>query len=165
MSRSSRKTVTISTLVVSVLIWLVVGCNQNRVFEEVSSIPKDGWPAQLLKKITLEIDDTLSYCNMDLFVRNNLDYQYSNLYLFVTIDFPNGYISRDTVDCRLADKYGKWLGDGLGSKRLNTISFKKNILFPAKGTYNVYIEQAMREDTLKGISDVGFRINKVLIEE
>ena len=60
---------------------------------------------------------------------------------------------------------GSWLGTGFGDVKENKLWYKKNVRFTEPGEYEVRIKQAMRKngevdgiDNLKGITDVGFRI-------
>jgi gliding motility-associated lipoprotein GldH len=75
-------------------------------------------------------------------------------------DFPNGEAARDTMEFVLQDNDGKWKGSGAGTIRDNSILFKQNLRFPLKGEYKFTLEQAMRETDLKGISEIGLRIEK-----
>jgi gliding motility-associated lipoprotein GldH len=58
----------------------------------------------------------------------------------------------------LADIEGRWLGKGWGAVKENSILISRNMRFPLKGNYEFKIQQAMRVDTLTGISDVGIRV-------
>jgi len=72
--------------------------------------------------------------------------------------FPNDNMSRDTLEFILADIEGKWLGKGWGSVKENSILISSDMRFPLAGTYEFKIQQAMRQDTLKGIKNIGIRI-------
>ena len=104
------------------------------------------------------VDDTVGFYDLFINLRNENSYRYSNLYLFVEINFPNGKTSRDTVECPLADPTGRWYGSGLGDLYDNRILYKRQRQFPLAGEYSIMIEQAMRDSVLRGISDVGFRL-------
>jgi gliding motility-associated lipoprotein GldH len=72
--------------------------------------------------------------------------------------FPNNNMSRDTLEFILADFEGKWLGKGWGSVKENTVLISADMRFPLSGIYEFKIQQAMRQDTLKGIKNMGIRI-------
>ncbi|RLD40915.1 MAG: gliding motility lipoprotein GldH, partial [Bacteroidetes bacterium] len=93
-------------------------------------------------------------------IRNSTDYRYSNLYVFLITKFPNNNLTKDTIECILADREGRWLGKGWGAVKENTILLSERMRFPLKGKYEFMIQHAMRVDTLKGIRDVGIRIVK-----
>ena len=67
-------------------------------------------------------------------------------------------MSRDTIELILADVEGKWLGKGWGAVKENSILLSGDMRFPLKGQYEFKIQQAMRVDTLDGISDIGIRM-------
>ncbi len=138
---------------------LQVGCDQNVVFENNIMISPDGWKQDEVVQFEWDITDTISLHNFYVSIRNGEGYQYSNIFLFVSMEFPNGKMSVDTIDCPLADADGHWLGSGLGDLYDNRIIFKERKKFPMAGHYRITIQQAMREENLEEIHDVGFRLS------
>ncbi len=55
---------------------------------------------------------------------------------------------------------GKWLGKGFGKIRDNQILLNSGLRFPMKSIYLFEIGQAMRTEILKGVEDIGIRIEK-----
>jgi gliding motility-associated lipoprotein GldH len=136
-------------------------CDSNRVYDEFKDI-KDGiWKQTETINFEVQISDTLSYNNVLVNVRNSGSYKFSNLYLFLNTVYPNNKISRDTIDCLLADNKGKWLGKGLGDLKDCQYLLKKSMRFHQKGIYSFEFEQAMRVDKLEGIKSIGIRIEKM----
>ena len=138
---------------------LLVGCDQNVVFENNIMISPDGWKQDEVVQFEWDITDTISLHNFYVSIRNGEGYQYSNIFLFVSMEFPNGKMSVDTIDCPLADADGHWLGSGLGDLYDNRIIFKERKKFPMAGHYRISIQQAMVEKDLPEIYDVGFRLS------
>ena len=139
---------------------LFASCDKSRVFEKNIKIPNYEWDANNVLKFEVPINDTLSGYTMYFNVRNASGYSFSNLYLFFTVHSPDGKQERDTVEIKLADETGKWLGDGLGDIWDNKILFKRNFRLPLTGTYIFEMEQAMRVNPLSYIMDAGIRIEK-----
>ncbi len=139
-------------------------CDRNGVFDENINTKGNLWNKNDIAKFGVNINDTTSYHNIYINVRNTTDYPNSNLYLFVSTTSPAGYSQIDTLECYLADDQGKWLGKGFGYIHDNRIPYKHNIRFPMKGVYNFEIKQAMRIDELKGIASVGVRVEKSIIK-
>jgi gliding motility-associated lipoprotein GldH len=135
-------------------------CDSRRVYEENKEIPDAVWDADNKIAFEFEVPDTVSVYNTYINVRNASQYPYSNLFLFITATFPDGTVSKDTVDCILQDDAGNWLGDGLGDLWDNQIVFKPAVRFPKAGKYKIEFEQAMRQPKLPMIMDVGFRLEK-----
>ncbi len=139
---------------------VLVSCDDKVVFEENTSIENGVWSYKDGKSFEFDIQDTNSLFNFYVNVRNGEEYAYSNLFVFVEMEFPNGKKSIDTLECPLADAYGNWYGRGLGKIFDNRILFRERKRFPLSGHYKVGIYQAMRTDDLPGIHDVGFRLAK-----
>lgn len=136
------------------------GCNSGTVFSDSKSIKNEKWSSNDTLKFMFHIEDTLSAYEFLVNLRNTTDYKYSNFYLFIHILFPDRQKADDTLECILANDMGKWLGKGSGKIKDNRILYRKNILFPRKGDYMVYIVHGMREKNIAGIADVGFIVKK-----
>ena len=137
---------------------LFSSCDSSRVYEKNIRIPKYEWDMNNVLKFEVPITDTVQAYNMYFNVRNASGYSFSNLFLFFTVHSPGGTQERDTVEIKLADETGKWLGEGLGDIWDNRVLFKKDFHFPVSGTYTFEMEQAMRVNPLTYIMDAGIRI-------
>ena len=135
-------------------------CDSSRVYEQNTEIPDYIWDKDNPVYFDVDIKDTVSFHNVYVNIRNAGGYGYSNIYLYLDTKYPNNTISRDTIECILADATGKWLGDGSGDIWDNQILFKKNVRFKQMGVYKFRYEQAMRMPKLPMIMDVGLRIEK-----
>jgi gliding motility-associated lipoprotein GldH len=147
-------------LLIFLLFLLFASCNNNLLFDENKAIEEMKWHQDDTLSFVYHVDDTLQACDFYLNIRHTEDYAYNNLYIFMRTDFPNGQSARDTMEFVLQNNDGKWKGSGAGSLRDNSILFKQNLRFPLKGDYKFSLEQAMRENELKGISEIGLRIEK-----
>jgi gliding motility-associated lipoprotein GldH len=134
-------------------------CDSARVFEQSKEITNATWNEKEPVNFEFDIQDTVSFHNFYVTLRNQEGYPYSNVFLFVSLEFPNGKLSIDTINCPLADSEGHWLGSGLGDLYDNRIIFKERKKFPMAGHYRISIQQAMRVENLEGIADVGFRLS------
>jgi gliding motility-associated lipoprotein GldH len=139
---------------------LLNSCGFHAIYDEQVNIPDGKWQKDNAVKFDVLINDTLTSCDFMLNLRNTADYRYSNLYVFLITRFPNGNLTRDTIECVLADHTGKWLGKGWGNTLDNQIVLKSGLRFPIKGKYQFFVQQAMRADTLTGIVNVGLRIQQ-----
>jgi gliding motility-associated lipoprotein GldH len=139
----------------------LVSCDSGRVYDTFKSVKDAVWNRAEQIKFDVQIDDTNSYNKVFINTRNNDNYRFSNLYIFITTNYPDGKISRDTIDCIVADDKGKWLGKGIGDTRTCRFLLKKGVRFHQKGIYSFEFEQAMRVEKLEGIESVGMRIEKM----
>lgn len=140
---------------------MLLSCDPSRVYDKFKDIENAKWNKNEHVKFDVQIDDTVSYNNVFINLRNSGDYRYSNIYLFISTIYPDRKISVDTVECILANEDGKWLGKGLGDIKDNQILFKKNVRFHQMGIYSFEFEQAMRTDDLEGVKSIGIRIEKI----
>lgn len=140
--------------------WLLAGCSPGTIFQQSEALPADGWHMDQAVSFEVEITDTLNLHELYLEVRNTTSYAYSNLYLFMDIAFPGEQLLRDTIECRLAERSGRWTGRGSGRIRANEFLFRDDVWFPDSGTYIFTLRQGMREETLEGITDIGIRIER-----
>jgi gliding motility-associated lipoprotein GldH len=83
------------------------------------------------------------------------------------LDLPNGKKVVDTLEYEMADKNGVFLGSGISEIKESRLFYKEDYTFPNSGNYKLSIHQAMRSNgsvegvkALKGVTDVGFRIEK-----
>lgn len=136
-------------------------CDQKCYYEKNYDMKGEAWRRDSVLVFEVPVTDTVNPFHIVFNTRITGQYEYCNMYLFVTTVMPNDTIQRiDTLECLLADAKGKWLGKGFGSVWSNKIYFKRNIIFPNKGTYTFFIEQAMRTDSLAHVLDAGLRIEK-----
>lgn len=139
---------------------LCQACGQDVVFQQQQRLPSEGWHVDDCILFEAEIRDSLSLHKMYLDLRNTTDYAYTNLFIFLHIEFPDQRLFRDTIECVLADRRGRWTGSGFGRLRSQRFLFRDDVWFPNAGTYRFRICHGMRYDTLEGISDVGIRIER-----
>lgn len=145
----------------------MIACDEQRVFDAFKSVGTSGWDKEDLVNFQFEISDTLAINNLFIQVRNTNEYEYSNLFLITELQYPDGFHVIDTLEYKMTDVYGNWLGSGFTDIKENKLFFKENFQFPVAGDYEINIQQAMRKrnqiegiQRVKGISDVGFRIEK-----
>lgn len=155
-----------------IVLLVLTSCTNNLVYNEYKSIPNAEWHKDSIVKFQFSPVDTISRNNVYINLRNNNDYAYSNLFLIVGIDFPNNYRVVDTLEYEMADVEGNFLGEGLTDLKENLLEFKTNVIFPTTGVYDISIQQAMRKSgevdgitALKGVSDVGIQIEKMITNE
>jgi gliding motility-associated lipoprotein GldH len=148
-------------LLFGLLLIVFSACDRKKVFEDYKSIPDAVWNQDSLVMFTIPVTDTLQHHNLLVNVRNEVSYPYSNLWLFIEIVQPDGETVKDTFEVALADPSGKWLGDGFGGLKTLQAMYRRNVYFPETGKYEINIQQGMREKNLSGISDIGFRVEKI----
>jgi gliding motility-associated lipoprotein GldH len=140
-------------------------CDKKRVFDEYKTVGS-AWHKDSIITFDLPILDSTKRYNLFINLRDNNNYQYSNLFLIVSIEKPNGYTKVDTLEYQMASPDGSLLGDGFTDIKESKLFYKEKVRF--RGKYKVSIKQAVREtgkvpgvELLEGITDVGLRIEKI----
>jgi len=151
-----------------IVIISISSCSKNTVFDQFQNIEDAEWHKDSIINFTINSVDTISKNNIYINLRNNKDYEFSNLFLIVGIKFPNNYQIVDTLEYEMTSPEGRFLGTGITDIKENKLEYKTSVNFPVKGDYIINIQQAMRKtrdveglDYLDGITDVGLQIEKV----
>jgi gliding motility-associated lipoprotein GldH len=143
---------------------LFFACGKGVVFQADAPIPDERWVNTYKPEFTFDVTDTVTEHDVYIDIRHTGDYDFSDLWLFSTINGPGLKPVRDTAMCVLARPTGEWLGKGLGfifSDRFEAhVLWKVGNRFPRTGRYTIQLEQAMRVDTLAGIIDVGVSVER-----
>lgn len=154
--KTSRK---LKGLIVVLLIFLCFSCDRQALYDQYQAIDNTTWKKNKEYYFSFHIDDISIPYNLTFEVRNNNMYPYQNLWIFCNEEQPIGPLKRDTVECLLADEFGKWYGHGI-SLFQSSFPVRTNYTFPHKGMYTFSFRQGMRDDALKGIQEIGFRVEK-----
>ncbi len=111
--------------------------------------------------------DSLKKYNMYVHIRNTNAYPYNNIYLIASMEFPHGKTVTDTLEYRMANPDGSWLGTGIGTVKESKLWYKENVSFFEEGTYKFSVSQAVRNNgevhgvsQLEGITEVGYSIEE-----
>ncbi|MGN0032655.1 MAG: gliding motility lipoprotein GldH [Candidatus Limimorpha sp.] len=146
--------------IVLIAVSVMTSCGRGAIYDESVVIPDAKWSLNNIPYFDVEVDDTLATYSFYLNIRHLENYRYSNLFIFMNTVFPNGNHTRDTIECTLALPDGRWLGKGSGTIRSAKVLLNPALRFPLKGNYHFEIEQAMRDDELKGVTDIGICFEK-----
>lgn len=142
-------------------LWLVcTGCDDKAVCQDSKMISSEGWRKNELVSFDFDLTDTLGVYNVLVDVRNDNAYPFQNFWLFIHTMMPDSTEFSDTLNCVLADNYGRWLGKSSGSMYHVPVAFRLSTKFPQAGKYHFDLVQGMRMDVLPGITEIGMRILK-----
>ncbi|MFP5470157.1 MAG: gliding motility lipoprotein GldH [Bacteroidia bacterium] len=141
------------------LVAVAFSCKNNEkiVYQKFQATPNSGWTFNDTLNFEFTIEDTAKVFDFWLTVRNETSYHYSNVYMFVYTEFPNGKSALDTMNYLLAYPSGKWLGEVSGTMVESKLIYKHTTV-PVSGTYKMSIIQAMRDKNLLDITDIGLKI-------
>ena len=95
----------------------LMSCTPDIQYVDYNSID-EGWHKDSIQNFNFELSTTeKTKFNSFVNLRINENYIFNNIYLIVTIKDSINIISIDTIEYKLADKYGKFLG----KKRINIV--------------------------------------------
>lgn len=145
--------------IVLLAVLLLTACDGTVYYSEYADTRESGWNVVDSVCFDVPVDDTTHLFDLLVEVRNNVDYSYSNLFLFVNTTFPDGSLSRDTMELPLADPSGAWLGKHSGRYVDSRYRLRgQPMRFPMKGNYRFAITHGMRDKAVKGIAHLGFLV-------
>lgn len=144
-----------------------ISCDKSQVFDEYHTF-EDGWKKNSIINFTFNQEVSKKPYNLFINIRDNDDYEFSNLFLIVKLEQPDGLIKVDTLEYQMANPDGTLLGEGFSDIKESKLWYKEKMLFPKKGKYKLSIQQAVRQtgkikgvEKLDGITEIGFRIESL----
>ena len=145
---------------------VLISCDKKRVFDEYKTVG-NGWNKDSIVSFDLPAVDIKKQYNLFINIRDNNDYPFNNLFLIVNMEQPDKRTIVDTLEYQMANPDGSLLGEGFTDVKDNKLIYKERMKFNS-GTYKINIKQAVRQTgkvsgvvKLEGITDVGFRIEKI----
>jgi gliding motility-associated lipoprotein GldH len=134
--------------------------NQQVVVDENQVINQARWSYVNPIKIKVLIVDTAAAYTLFINLRHSEAYAYSNIFIRIKQCNPNKTQTVWRKEYTLANLDGEWLGTGSGNLRSHQLVLFKNHHFRQPGTYVFELEQNMRDNPLKEVSDIGLRVEK-----
>ena len=146
--------------------FFVFSCESNIEYIQYNSI-ENQWNKDSIQNFVFELADTKKY-NTYINLRINKDYPFSNIFLITTLMDSLSVLSKDTLNFKIADKSGKFLGKKRVNIIENSLIHKEKIELEKNKKYSVSVEHAMRIinkvsglKRLDGVVDVGYKIENI----
>ncbi len=136
-------------------------CNDNVVYHSYLSLRNEGWTKSDTLSFKFHSTDTIPETfRVFAEVRNRCDYPYRDLILYVRENAQDSTIwETDTIHIYLADTTGRWLGKGWGSIYQSSTFIKSIKPIHPRG-FTIKVVNGMKDGALKGLNDIGIRIEK-----
>jgi gliding motility-associated lipoprotein GldH len=136
------------------------GCsNGGAIIDNNTSIENQNWTYTNRVRFDVKVENNRIPYTLYVNLRVGAEYKYSNIFVLVTESGPGLPANAKRYEFTLAAPDGQWLGDGSGNLYSYQMPFVSDYKFPGQGTYTFYIEQNMRDNPLRAVSDVGLRIS------
>ena len=146
--------------------FFIFSCESNIEYIQYNSI-QNQWDKDSIQNFVFELADTKKY-NTYINLRINKDYPFSNIFLITTLMDSLSVLSKDTLNFKIADKSGKFLGKKRVNIIENSLIHKEKIELEKNKKYSVSVEHAMRIinkvgglKRLDGVVDVGYKIENI----
>lgn len=133
------------------------GCDSNHIVDSNQSMPSRNWSYPNKVKVLVDITDSNKAYDIYFKLRHTADYRYSNIFVLFSVKTAQRKRSR-RYEFKLAEADGQWRGAGSGNLYSYTFPLLTNFKFPAPGKYELELEQNMRDNPLKEVSDVGIKV-------
>ena len=144
----------------------ICSCEDSKLLMEYKSFT-DRWPAK--EKVVFKIKPySKQEVNLIIYIRNDYRYPFSNLFLIASLREGNKLLIRDTLEYKMADAEGNWLGSGFMELKESRLWWRENFEIPDKKNLTAEIEHAVRLngaedgiDGLEGIVGVGLALEAI----
>ena len=157
-----------NVLLVLAALLMLASCDSKMLVGEMHELP-GSWSKNEVMTFEIPQLDSLKKYNMFLHLRNTNDYPFNNIFLIASMEFPHGLTITDTLEYRMANPDGSWLGTGIGPVKESKLVYKENVSFIEEGIYTLTVSHAVRNNGevqgvshLDGITEVGYSIEEAL---
>jgi len=151
-------------ITICLVVCILCSCTNNDIFLQYRDISPEGWHCDSVLAFDVPVENCTWKYNVYINTRNTASYASQNLWLFLQVNYPDNTTVRDTIDFYLADERGKWLGRGIGNLYTMPVLYWQEKKFPQTGVYRFEIRHAMRYNALRGINNVGLRVEKTPLQ-
>lgn len=146
-------------LSIGITITLFSGCDTNNVIDNNISMPSRNWSYANKVTAVVDITDAGKTYNVYFKLRHTADYGYSNIFVLFHLRESGQKKQSRRYEYRLAQPDGQWNGSGSSNLYTYTLPLLTNYKFPKAGKYELEVEQNMRDNPLKEISDAGIKVS------
>lgn len=139
----------------------IFSCQKRSAYDKAETLPDSKWALNQ----TISFRDTLTAndpenMHFEVNIRHTNIYPYQNIWLYIQTRCSDGTTRTDSIDWKLSEPNGRWLGTGWGS--LYSISYQLPDLCIKKTNqkrwFSIEIQHGLRDDFVPGIENVGIRL-------
>ncbi|ODT55957.1 MAG: hypothetical protein BGP01_11890 [Paludibacter sp. 47-17] len=141
------------------LVLAASSCSSNEVYNEYRALSREGWHRDSVVPFRAVVGDTLLPFDLYVQIRHTGRLALGNLWTVIDTYGPDStWLQADTVELKLADEWGNWLGAGSGPAIDLQALYRSGLVFGRPGTYRFTLRHAMRDSVVPGLTHIGFRI-------
>ena len=147
---------------------LIIGCDTSRVAEENVDFEARTWNVDSIVSLNFSIEDIESPYTLSMNLRNTSDYPWQRIFVGYWLkDSLGNTLLTNTSELRKLESFplfdpktGVPLGKGLGDIFEHRFVLTDSLQFKEEGKYIIEFQQYMRDEDLKGVVSVGYRIER-----
>lgn len=149
-----------SSLIIVLLSTMLVSCGEAPFFEKAYSFEDREWSQDVKPEYTVDFKDINKEYDFILSLRTSTDYKYSNLWVFMKTETPDGTVAREPFEIKITNPDGSWIGEKSGSVVTTKLYFRRRKM-PVAGTYKFTLEQGITESRIDEVHDLTFQVDEV----
>lgn len=146
-------------LLVSMSMVVLSACDKGVYHVQSHNFKNEKWSNQDTAYFEVMAEDTLSLMNFYLKLRTSTAYLYSNLWVYLETEAPDGSVSSEAQRINIANPDGSWIGKSSGSIVNSSLVFARQS-FPIKGLYKFKIVQATNLNEIEDVLDLTMEVQK-----
>lgn len=147
------------SLFVSMSVVLLSACDKGVYHVQSHNFKNERWSNQDTAYFEVMAEDTLSLMNFYLKLRTSTAYLYSNLWVYLQTEAPDGSVSSEAQRINIANPDGSWIGNTSGSIVNSSLVFARQH-FPIKGLYKFKVVQATSLNEIENVLDLTMEVQK-----
>lgn len=139
---------------------LLLSCAEGEVYYRFQHIDKGRWYHDSTMQFhmdSLKLQAGERY-DFSFEISTNGAYPYRDVWMQVTHNLTDTILQSDTLHFRIADDYGRWLGNGLGGLNQLSQPLFRSLPLDTASRYVIKLRQVMDADPLSGIEKIGIKV-------
>ena len=131
------------------------------LYEQTKVLSNQEWSSKDKLSFNFLVKDSIAFYNIYLVIRHNDTYNYNNIWVNYTFMPPAAASVTNKLEIVLGDAKG-WFGSSMDDITEQRMLMNQNPVRLKPGNYTFVLQQIMREDPLKGLLNVGIRVEKLV---
>ncbi len=149
-----------TSLLVGMLVLFLASCGKQPFYEKAYSFSGREWKQDVKPEYEVDFTTIDPLYDFTVSLRTSTDYKYSNLWIFMKTETPDGTIAREPFEIQITNPDGSWIGEKSGSIVTTNLYFSRRKM-PLKGKYTFTLEQGITESMIDEVHDLTFIVNQV----
>ncbi len=141
-------------------LFFMSACTNRIIFEERVQMQEEKWDKDEPAVFAVLHQDTSQVVDVGMTFKHTDEYAFSNLWVFLEVNGPEGLVQRDTLEMFLAHVDGRWLGEKKSKSYEISALYQHGVKLSKPGNYSFSVIQGMRRNQLEGIQEISFWIQK-----